>query len=148
MSKVVYLGDIPFVIPEQGANPKDFFWGQNISEWIEEASDRINTFSFLISETSQLLNNEESNTPINLLTFDPTLYRRIEIEFAIVRGTARESGYMILMSTGSSWDYTLEYDSVTPTDIVLDVSGSSVVYSSGTAVGTSTIRFRATGISA
>lgn len=147
MSTTVYLGDVPFIIPDQGANPKDSFWGQNISEWIIEASQRINAFATLVFDTTQTVTNAATNVPLISLSFDPTQYRLIEITFTVKRDTAYESGKMYLSSNGVSWDFTLEYFGQTPTDLVLSVVSNDVVYSTSiTAAGTSDIRYKASGI--
>lgn len=147
MSTTVYLGDVPFVIPDQGANPKDSFWGQNISEWIIEASQRINAFATLVFDTTQTVTNGATNVPLISLSFDPTQFRVVEITFAIKRDTAYEAGKMILVSNGVSWDFSLEYFGQPPTDVVLDVVSNDVVYSTSViAAGTSDIRYKASGI--
>lgn len=148
MSTTVTLGNVPFVIPDQGANPRDSFWGQNVNEWIIEATDRINAFSLLVAETSQSIIDNSTNIPISSLSFDATQYRRIIIEFGIKRDTAFESGVLTLFSNGTTWDFTLDYDGQPPTDVVLSVVGSDVVYSTGPGPtpGTSNIRYKATGI--
>lgn len=147
MSTTVYLGDVPFVIPDQGANPKDSFWGQNISEWIIEASQRINAFATLVFDTTQTVTNGATNVPLISLSFDPTQFRVVEITFAIKRDTAYEAGKMILVSNGVSWDFSLEYFGQPPTDVVLDVVSNDVVYSTSViAAGTSEIRYKASGI--
>lgn len=148
MSTTVTLGDIPFVIPDQGANPKDSFWGQNVTDWIVEASSRINAFTTLVSQTSQTINDNSTNIPLTFLSFDPTEYRRVEIEFSIKRNTAFESGKLLMTTNGVTWDFTLEYDGAPPTDVVLSIVGSNVVYTSGVGPtpGTSNIIYKATGL--
>lgn len=148
MAKVVTLGDNPYLIPEQGNNPNESFWGENVSEWIEDASTRINAFSSLVPESSQTLANSAVNTPINFLSFSPTEYRKIMVEFSIRRDTTFESGMLTLTSDGAAWDMSLEYDGQDPTDVSLTVIGSDVVYSSGVAAGVSNIRYKASGIEA
>ena len=140
MAKVLVVGNNSYLFPEQGDN-SDFstFWGQNVTDWATDITNQVNSFSVLLPEAQQTLNNAAVLAPVALLDFDPTLFRRVEVEFALIRDTARETGYMTLVSTGASWDYNLEYDTASPSDITLSVTGNNVVYSSGTVVGLSSI---------
>ena len=146
----VTVGSNTYQIPNQGANPLDSFWGENVTDWIVDVSNQVNSFSLFVPVTTQTLLNSQTNAVITLLTFNPSLYRRVEIEFSIIRNTTRETGYLTMISTGADWDYNIEYDSGSvPTDITLAVNSGSVVYTSGViATGTSNLRFRATGIEA
>lgn len=145
----VNVGSNVYQIPTQGANPLDSFWGENVTDWIQDISNQVNSFSLFVPVTEQTLLNSQTNAVITVLTFNPSLYRRVEIEFSIIRGSTRETGYLTMISTGADWDYNIEYDSGSvPTDITLAVVSGSVVYTSGVASGTSNIKFRATGIEA
>jgi hypothetical protein len=148
MARVLNVGTNSYLFPDQADNPNDSFWGENVTEWATDVTNQINSFSVLLPEAQQSLNNSETNAAISLLNFDPTLFRRVEIEFAIIRDTIRETGYMTLVSNGASWDHLLEYDTLTPSDIILNVIGPLVTYSAGVVIGNSNIRFKATGISA
>jgi hypothetical protein len=148
MAKVLVVGNNSYLFPEQSDNPLDSFWGENVTNWATDITEQVNSFSVLLPEAQQTLNNAATNSPIALLDFDPTLYRRVEVEFALIRNSVRETGYMTLISTGASWDYNLEYDTSAVSDVTLNVVGNTVSYSSGTVVGVSSIRFRATGITA
>lgn len=130
MSISVVLGNTPYVIPSPGANPVDAFWGDNITNWIKDASARITAFSQLLPETTVTLLINQTSTTIAQLSFSPTLYRRVLITFGITRTGVSETGTMILTSAnGTSWDYTIEYDGNVPTDVTLSLSGNDVVYS-------------------
>jgi len=147
MSISVVLGNTPYVIPSPGANPVDAFWGDNITNWIKDASARISAFTQLLPETTVTLLINQSSAVIPQLSFSPTLYKRVMITFAVTRSGATETGIMILTtSNGTSWDYTIEYDGSVPTDVTLALSGNDVVYSVPNSGSNGTMKVKAEGL--
>lgn len=145
MSIILTVGDNPYVFPEQGNNPVNTFWGENVTSWATDVTNTLNNVSNLVAvpETLFTLLDSQSSTPITDLTFDINSVREAIIDFSIIRNTNRDSGRMILSNNGTSWDQSIQYFSGTITDIIFDISGNTVVYTSSTSSGTSNIKFKA-----
>lgn len=147
MSTTVVLGNTSYIIPTAGSNPVDGFWGDNVTQWIKDASTRINAVVQLLPETTVTILVNQTNTTITQLSFSPLSYRRVEVTFGINRDGDYETGKLILISDGTNWDFTLEYDGAPPTDVVLGLSGNNVVYSTPNTGANGTMKVTAEGIS-